>query len=207
MSGLLLKDWYVMKKNCRIYVWMVLIFLIISLMGDSNTFFAFYPCFICSVLPVNLLSFDENSRWHQYSAALPYTREQIVSAKYLIGLLSLAALMLLTAGAQSVRVAAGVFSGERLAALLMMMLTMSLFATAICLPFVFRFGVERGRAAYFVTVGFVCAASVLASNVLDDSKMAEVRAGFPLIAVSLASVGLYALSWYLSIKFYKKREL
>ena len=88
MKGLLLKDWYMMKKYCRSYVLIAVVFIALSLVSSGNMFFVFYPCLLCGIIPVNLLGYDERSRWMQYSGTLPYTKRQIVSAKYLIGLLA-----------------------------------------------------------------------------------------------------------------------
>ena len=105
MKGLLLKDWYMMRKYCRIYLVICLGFLFLSLMDSENMFFVFYPCLLTGIVPVNLLAYDERSRWLQYSGTLPYTRAQIVSGKYLIGLLIQAAVLSATGIVQSIRMA------------------------------------------------------------------------------------------------------
>ena len=62
MKGLLLKDFYMAAKYCR-------------------------ACLLCGMIPVNLLAYDERSRWLEYSGTLPYTKAQIVSGKYLVGII------------------------------------------------------------------------------------------------------------------------
>ena len=86
MKGLLLKDWYMTKKYCRYYLFLIIGFIILSMMSSGNMFFVFYPCVLCGMIPVNLLGYDERSRFTEYAGTLPYTKTQIVSAKYLIGL-------------------------------------------------------------------------------------------------------------------------
>ena len=88
MKGLLLKDWYMMKKYCRYYLFVSIGFIILSMMSSGNMFFIFYPCLLAGMIPVNLLGYDERSRWTEYVGTLPYTKTQIVSAKYLIEALS-----------------------------------------------------------------------------------------------------------------------
>ena len=88
MKGLLLKDLYMMKSYCRSYLLIAVVFTAVSLIGKDNMFFMFYPCLLCGMIPVNLLAYDERSRFIRYGDTLPYKRAQIVSAKYLIGLLS-----------------------------------------------------------------------------------------------------------------------
>ena len=84
MKGLLLKDLYMVVKYCKAYLLIAVVFLAVSLMGSDNLFFIFYPCLLCGMIPVNLLAYDERSRWPQYCGTLPYTKGQIVSGKYLM---------------------------------------------------------------------------------------------------------------------------
>ena len=108
-------------------------------MDKSNMFFVFYPCLFCGMVPVNLLAYDERSRWLQYSGTLPYTRAQIVSGKYLIGL--------------------------------------------------------------------ICGISTLMTGLFREPLRMEIRPNLLLVLLAVAGVGIYALSWHLSIVFYRKREL
>lgn len=206
MQGLLLKDWYMIKKYCRAYLLLAIIFTVVSFFGEDNLFLIFYPCLLCGVIPVNLIAYDENSRWTQYSEALPYTRAQIVSSKYLIGIFIQLAVMILTVIAQSVRMnMAGNFSLSELLMIALTMLSIAGLSSAICLPFIFKMGVEKGRTAYYVMVGIVCAGAVSASMVFGEQ--AEAQIDLPIAIIAVISVAIYALSWYLSIQFYKKREL
>lgn len=207
MKGLLLKDWYMAKKHFRMYLLLAVVFIAVSTVNSENLFFAFYPCLICGMLPVNLLGYDERSKWDLYCGTLPCTREQFVSAKYLIGLLAGIVVLVLTAVVQAGRMIAtdSFVLGEYLT-LLGMLLILTCVSSSITLPFMFKLGVEKGRMAYYVMVGVVCAGSVLASNLFRLDQTA-VSANGALALVCLAAVGLYALSWYLSIVFYRKRDL
>lgn len=206
MQGLLLKDWYMIKKYCRAYLLLTVIFTVVSFFGEDNLFLIFYPCLLCGVIPVNLIAYDENSRWTQYSEALPYTRAQIVSSKYLIGIFIQLAVMILTVIAQSIRMnMAGNFSLSELLMIALTMLSIAGLSSAICLPFIFKMGVEKGRTAYYVMIGIVCAGAVSASMVFGEQ--AEAQIDLPIAIIAVISVAIYALSWYLSIQFYKKREL
>ena len=84
---------------------------------------------------------------------------------------------------------------------------MAAITSSITMPFIFRWGVEKGRIAYYVMIGFVCAGSVLAGPFLQTQAQAELSdvAFFALLA--LIGVGVFSLSWYLSILFFRKREL
>ena len=207
MKGLLLKDWYMMKKYCRAYLVIAVVFVAVSLVSNDNMFFLFYPCLLCGMIPVNLLGYDERSRWVQYSGTMPYTKTQIVSEKYLIGLLAQLMMLAATGIAQAAKmIVAGSFVLGDFAVLMLFMLTVSTLTSSISLPFIFKLGVEKGRTAYYVMIGFVCGASVLVSSLLRDQLAAEIKPNFILAMLAVVGIGIY-ISWYMSIVFYKKREI
>ena len=208
MKGLLLKDWYMMKKYCRAYLLIAVVFIAVSLFSNDNMFFVFYPCLLCGMIPVNLLGYDERSRWMQYSGTLPYTKTQIVSGKYLIGLLSQITILVATGVAQAAKMLiAHNFELGNFAVLMLLMLIVSTLTSSICLPFVFKLGVEKGRTAYYIMIGFVCGASVLASSILRRQLISEINPNLILALVAVVGICVYILSWYLSIVFFKKREI
>lgn len=207
MKGLLIKDFYMMKKYCRAYLLIAVVFIAVSFFAEENLFMTFYPCLLCGMIPVNLLAYDERSHWMEFSGTLPYTKAQIVSGKYLIGLMTQAALLVVTGVAQGIRMAmAGSFALRDFAVLMLLMLCVSTIASSITMPFVFKLGVEKGRVAYYVMVGVVCGGIVVASSIFRGQMQSDIQANAPLTVVALVCIGIYALSWYLSVVFYQKRE-
>lgn len=208
MKGLILKDLYMTVKYCKANIILSLLFLVISLCNRDSLFLSFYPALLCGIIPTNLLAYDEKSRWLQYSEALPYTRAQVVSGKYSIGLLAqLASLILVGCGNAAVMIASGTFEIGAFAVFIMLILTLSLISSSITLPFMFKYGVEKGKLAHYVMVGIVCAGSGVASVLVSGEVPGEIDLLGVLPLVCLVGVAIFALSWYLSIVFYKKREL
>jgi len=204
MKGLLLKDWYMIKKYCRAYFLVAAVFTAVALVNDTNMFFAFYPCLLCGMLPATLLAYDERSRWTEYSGTLPCTKAQLVSAKYLIGLLAQLSMLTLTGIAQGIRMhLQGRFSAGSFIVLLLLILSVSTLTASFYLPFVFRLGVEKGRTAYYVMVVSVCVAGSAGSSLLGG----QLQPSLLLVELAFAGVCIYALSWFLSIRLYEKREL
>ncbi len=208
MKGLLLKDFYMAKKYCKSYLLIAAVFIAISCTNNDNMFFIFYPCLLCGMIPVNLLGYDERSRWMQYSGTLPYTKAQLVSSKYLIGLFAQTAMLFVTGIAQAVRMNMdGTFQLNDYIVLMPMMLIMITITSSISLPFIFKFGVEKGRTANYVMIGAVCAGSAAATSIFEAAPQTEIQLNGFLAVLCLVGIGIYALSWYLSIMFYKKREI
>ena len=144
----------------------------------------------------------------QYSGTLPYTKTQIVSAKYLVGLLAQVAMLLVMGVAQAAKmIIAGDFVLGEFAVLMLLMLIVSTLTSSISLPFIFKLGVEKGRTAYYVMIGFVCGASVLASSLLRGQLGIEIKPNLGLAILAVVGIGIYIFSWYMSIVFYEKREI
>lgn len=206
MKGLLLKDFYMLLKYCRMYFLISAVFIVLSAFGDDNYFLICYPCIIAGMLPVTLLGYDERSRWNEYSGTLPVTKAQIVSGKYLIGLFAQIACIVLLSLVQLVRMYMdSVFDIGSYLTLIAQLMILSCFSSSALLPFMFKFGVEKGRIAYYIIIGFIFAASAVVIHI-ERMETFEFSSGALLLILSLASVAVYALSWCLSVVFYKKRE-
>lgn len=207
MSGLLLKDFYLSWRYCRAFLVIVAVFLAVSFVGSENLFFLVYPMMISSVIPMSLISYDERDRWTAYSGTLPYTRGQLVSAKYLVGLCFGVVSFLLAMAATVVRMQLnGTVSWPSLAVVGTTLLALGCLAPAFMLPFIFKFGAEKGRMAFYITVGlFSGVAAVLAGMGFQIQGLSGGL--WPLAVVAGVAILLYVLSWWLSIRFYEKREL
>lgn len=210
MKGLLLKDFYMTVKYCRTYLLIGIVFIAVSFAGaeSQNMFFVFYPCLLCGMIPVNLLAYDERSRWLEYSGTLPYTKAQLVSAKYLVGVIVQGVMLLAVGIAQAVRMnLAGSFRLGEYGMIMAMIFAMATITSSISLPFMFRWGVEKGRIAYYCMIGFVCAAGYLGSVFFTESRKVTAAGSLVPWAMILLGTAIYAASWLVSIALYQKREV
>ena len=208
MKGLILKDLYMMVKYFRNYLLVLVVFLGVSMAQEDNLFFAFYPFLICGMIPVNLLAYDERSHWDIYCGTLPVTRDMVVSAKYLLGLIVQGVVFLVTALCQAVRFGlTETFDLESYLVLMSLMAIVSLISSSITLPFMFKLGVEKGRMAYYVMIGVVCGGAAIAGFAFNEQLQATIPFGAVLALGVVLAAAVYAFSWYLSIVFYRKREL
>ena len=206
MKGLLLKDFY-MLKNLRAFILFMVIFLIVSAFSSENMFMLFYPCVLAGIIPVSLLGYDERSKWDKYSLALPYTREQIVSAKYLMGLIIQLTVLLFAAITQIFYMKNnGGFNGQGFLILFSTLSALSFFTSSISLPFMFKWGVEKGRMVYYIMIGLACGSSVLVADMFTENIIPTDTATVTFPILVLISIAIFALSWYLSIIFFRKRE-
>lgn len=214
MKGLLRKEFYMVVKYCWVYFLLVAVFDLLALTGISTWFFIFYPCMLGAIIPMNLMIYDEQSKWSVYSCTLPYTRAQLVSAKYLTALLCELFFSVLTVTIYALGM---ILRGEQdygsLWALGLFPLAISCIIPALSLPFMFWLGAEKGRmfgmAAMIFVIVFVSGLSAafgedgieITADIIENIQK--------YIVPVLMAVGtvLFAGSWGLSILLYKKREI
>ena len=208
MKGLLLKDLYLMNRHCRSYLLILGVFLGVSLVNHDSLFFAIYPCLMAGMIPITLVSYDEAAHWERYSAVLPYTRAQVVTSKYLLGLAVELAVALISLIAAGFRLnAEGALSPERLLAEGSLLLCAGLLAPCVSLPVLFKVGAVRGRLINYLVIGIICGGSVLIAGLFNRGSNVQLHYAGILPYLPLFSAALYAASWRLAVAFYQKREL
>lgn len=208
MKGLLLKDAYQAWKLYKVFYLIAVVMEAVSIwVEDMDLFLMVYPFFLVSMIPLNLLTTDEGSKWDVFCGSLPCSRRNVVSGKYLIGILNALPTLGLVAICQGVRMGIrGSFSWGELGTVLLVCVMISMVLPAISLPCAFKFGTNKGRMVQLVLMGVICGGCAALAISLD-SGLPELLGGGIGGAVLLALMGLYALSWYLSVRFYEKRDL
>ena len=204
MKGLLLKDTYMTVRLCRMFLLLDVVFLGVWMFGNGDLFFLTYPCLLTTMVPMTLISYDEREKWDVFAATLPYSRAQIVSCKYLIGLCLSVLILAVAAVGQIFRRTPG--GTAEFLTILPVLMSACLLAPAVLYPFVFRFGAEKGRVVYYVVIAVVCGGSVVLQNMEVASLLGSLSVG-SLPAGVLIAAAVYAGSWLLSIRLYAKREL
>lgn len=145
MRGLLRKDFYLLWSYCRLMPLFLLAFILFSAFSSDgqSPFFIYYPCILSSVLPVNLLAYDDAEHWLTYCDTLPVTRRQYVSGKYIMSLICAGTIFLLSAVAAVVRLCrSGAFNPADLTDQLAVLAMISLLSSALTMPPLFKFGAE-----------------------------------------------------------------
>ncbi|MEG0779672.1 MAG: ABC-2 transporter permease [Oscillospiraceae bacterium] len=198
MKGLLLKDFYVLTGQMKFFLILMLVFAVVP--GASMSAFAVV---YAAMLPYTTLAYDERSKWDVLAGMLPYTTRDMVLSKYVLGYLATGGALLVTALGKLILP----FSGNResLAALLPVF-AVALLLLAVTLPFMFRFGVEKGRMVFVMIMAFAAVGTnLLMQSMLESPKayaaLPALSLWFPLVAVAanLLSIGI-------SLGLYAKRE-
>lgn len=209
MKGLLLKDFYMARKYCRPFVMIVIVFIAVSLVSPANVFMVVYPVIIASMIPMTLMSYEEQCGWTMYCGILPCTKAQIVSVKYLFGLIVVTFVTVLTGLAKiAYMVGNGTVFFMDVINLMAMLWFVGLVGPSIVLPFVFKLGAEKGRTVYYIVVGLLCAIGTIIGIEGVNFEVSVRISGLwiPVLSV-VAGIVIFLLSWRMAVRFYKEREI
>lgn len=193
MKALLRKDLYVLCRQMLVFILMIVVFCATPLF--AGTFGITYS----AMIPYTTIAYDERSKWDRLAAMMPYTAREVVLSKYVLGWCFTLGSTLLSVPFQYLAslLALRPFS-------LVPMLTAACCAViilSISLPFIFRFGVERGRMATILTIFLICFSGAFTETL---STVVTRNGGVPLLPAAVLAVGMSALSVSLSLRFYKR---
>ena len=80
MKALIQKDVYVLWKQMRIFLLVMLV-----IMVGNGSFGSVFVVLWCSMLPYTALAYDERCKWDQMAAMMPYSPRDLVLSKYVLG--------------------------------------------------------------------------------------------------------------------------
>ena len=201
MKALILKDTYVIWRQMKYFLVMILLFSALP-SGFNNAFAVIYT----SMLPYTALAYDERSKWDQMASMMPYSSRDIVLCKYVFGWLCIGAAAVLSGLLQAVL--SLVIHRAFLPSVIALSVLGALCILAISLPLMFRMGVEKGRLGMFLVIFLVCGGAGAIASIADDmSNGTPFAFQGPVLAILLfAAVVLNAISVPLSMRFYAKRQ-
>ena len=218
MTGLILKDFLILRKTLRSYLFMLVVYVGIAFTGVwSADIVGVLMVVMVVMLPMNVFAYDKQAKWDTYGLALPVGRTKTVAARYLCVLLLCLLSVGLTAILGMMLYAAGRVE-EPVEFLVSCSVTglMAVLVNAIMLPFLYKFGPERARMMFFGIMGGIVLLVVAALFPLGGLawlkalELAEPTpaqaAAIPVIA-AIAGLALLTVSFLLSRHFYGAKDV
>ena len=204
MKALLMKDCYVLWKQMRIFILILLVFCLFN-----GSFGNLFVVIWASMMPYTAMAYDERSKWNQLAAMMPYSTRDIVLSKYALGwLLMVCALVLCLVVQTLARIAGSGLDAVAPSGYLLGLLA-GILILNITLPLFFRFGVEKGRMWMFLLIILVCAATGALSSVTISVAEGYASMAFQnsiLAALVALDVVTTAVSIPLSMRLYRARQ-
>ena len=213
MTGLILKDLMMMKKNA-LYIALVVLFFagLYGSMGSEYFVSFFFSVMVVSIL-ISTMSYDEFYHWDRYAAILPLSRQQIVGAKYLAALIffAMGGLYTIAIDMVSLLLRGGSLSGESFLVEAMGPLV-GMIGAAVTLPCYYRFGVQRSRILMLAFYGIPSLLLVLVAKMAPElleggGGGVHVSPAGILAVCAVVTAAALALSFLLSVRILEKKEL
>ena len=199
MKALLLKDFYVLRKQMWVYAIIVLAWGVVP-QAWLNLLAVVYG----SIIPYSAMAYDQRSRWDKFTRMLPYREKDIVLSRYVLGWLCTAV------GGAAVLVFQNVLSlfSPRFGCspwTVLVALCVGLLLLDINVPLMLRYGTEKARWVSKLVIILACASTGALGALVNDAKTATAA------VLSLVLPGLLALtiiatavSIPLSLKIYRE---
>ncbi|NLY82500.1 MAG: ABC-2 transporter permease [Clostridiales bacterium] len=164
MKSLLLKDFYVITKQLKIFL--IIIPVIALTTGEAMSTFSIL---LGAVLPMTAIAYDERSKWNELAAMMPYSKFDLIFSKYLLGYLCMFGAALLVFIGQIIGKNNGIVVIDDDINVLLFAVMGGLIFIAINTPILFKFGSEKGRFVFIITMALVGASGPILQKV--DSRI------------------------------------
>lgn len=211
MSGLILKDLLVLRKQGKSYLLIIGIYMVLAFVGVFDySILSTMMVVLTMMLPMATFSYDELARWDKFAAAMPVGRSGIVKAKYLMALAVIGGAGLLCF---VVNIIVAMIDHEAQLGALMAALGGSLGAglliNAAILPLLFKYGAEKSRSMMMVVMLVVFILVFGLITIAGEGGFALTNAMTAVIPwlAALLVLGGFVVSYRISQKLYAQKEL
>jgi len=216
MTGLILKDFLVMRRAMRSYLIFLAFYGALALTGmfDLSVVTAMLQVMLL-MLPISAFSYDEYAGWDRYAMALPLGRRQVVGARYLFALLlALCAAAIGMAASVLLSFCRGPLTLTENTLTVLVSLGVGLFIADILLPLCYKLGPERARPYLYgvILIPWIVLLGVyklglmpeMDFSALERLSQTSILLLFSLIPLTaLAGLGL---SWLISCRIVERKE-
>lgn len=204
MKSLLIKDFYLIKKTCRMFLLMILAFFAVAVVTPQRNFMYLYDAIFMGMLSHSLLAIEERDGSDKYYLICPVSKKQIVAEKYILSAIFIAIISIPIALLEIIKKT----DISEIALILSLVAAVGIIFPSISMPIMFRYGYAKGKIVFMCLGGLmgICGAFLVNSTYFFSDALAQAANGFlPLILIA-GSALIFILSCLLSVKLYQKRE-
>ncbi len=216
MKGLITKEFINISKNFWVIGALIIFYGAISFITDSPSSFSGLFTLIFAMYMLSTYSLDEMAKWDVYALTMPLTRDNLVQGKYLMMIiLSFMGFLLNTVVLLALNIltkAENLFEDIEIAvggAVLVILFY------SIIIPFITKLGIVKARLFFIIIylvpflAGSFISKRIEAGNKNSPDKLIafiEVVIMNAYIIVPLIMIAALGISYFLSIRIYRKKE-
>ena len=198
MTGLLIKDFYNVRKQILWYVLMIFCFCALSVFMNNSSFGGTIGILVTVSILLTAFAYEEKDGWNKFVTASGMGKWTIVGEKYILGLI----FAVLSDIAYLVAFILIKDYSDWLDFILPVFMQFVMFA--VMLPVVFRFGTERGR-VYMIAAMIVLIVLLIFALTLVPEAWGITPEIVAAVCVPV-SVALLVASYFISVRIYDKKR-
>lgn len=209
MKGLILKDFFNLKKSGRSIVFILAFYVLYAFMMDSTSFITGMIVLLCTMLAITSFSYDDLAKWDKYALSLPITRKDMILSKYILAfILSVLGVVIAFAASMIVSKLKTPVAIEDLLLASYVVFAIALIFISILLPLIYKFGVEKSRLFIMLVFGvpaalfFLLASLPLGLQLPTESQLMLLLKISPVIIIILQFI-----SFTISLNIFKNKDL
>lgn len=201
MKNLILKDIIMMKQIVKVILFFILVWVGVSVFIKSMEFVAGLSVMLVIFIPINIISFDEKSKWNKYALTMPVSPKDIVVSKYVEGI-----------GIGFIGAVLGIVVGLILRADPITLLIswaanfgVGILMQSILFPLIFKYGVEKSRMIFIALIILPMVIGALMPKLgmhMPSAGAIKLMLAFSPVVISSIAV----LSGALSVRIMKSKE-
>ncbi len=223
MKGLLLKDFYFVSRRNKLLLIIAMLFTVVgsATLLNVRVFSSsyLYGIFFFMIATMSTLTYDEATKWHVYCDTFPVSRKTFVTEKYIFIIGSTVALWLISSILIILSNIRWQVDTREMLNIIMDNLSMVIGLSVmpcIIFPLTFKFGYQKARIVLFVLIGLYSGSVAMVLSRMSDTEnislvqhlVQQTDGNLPVTGIVIGvTVVLCVISWLISVKVYKKREL
>lgn len=211
MKGLIIKDFLNLRNNIKTMLITILIYLLFFISYDPSFLSGLLIMIFC-LQSLSTFSYDEYANWDVFALSLPISRKELVLSKYIVfAIFPIAGTILSEIIVTGICLVKGIpISAELFISGIAILFTAELLILFL-LPFVFKYGIERGRMMMVISFslfGGIVLLGKFLKGIFTPQLMTQLEALLPLlpwIGIIVLLVIAY-LSYHISYRIILKKE-
>ena len=213
MIGFLRKDFYALTSLYKKNLALVFVLYVVLTVSTGNPFFLYFLIWMMGFYSLSAISLDQGCGWDRYARTLPSSPRQVVAARYLITVGSMAAGAALALAVHLIAIDGQQSALEAVGAV-PVVTAVSIVTISIMMPAAYKWGIEKARNGFLALFAVVFAVPLLMEQgVLDDAVLTRALSWLDTVPVGLLTVSVLAaaalvcwISYEIAWRIYRKQE-